>query len=291
MKDPNPAPEGHSTRLPRILKGRYRLLGRCGQGGMATVYRARDLETTKTVAIKVMPVPEDWGRLQREVSTLRRIRHPNVVRYIDFYMDDAYAAIVMEYLPGETLSKYLQPGRVMPWPWVLRLAREVLEGLAPIHDAGFIHRDVKPANIILLDAQEPRLKLFDFGVVKPVTQKLRRITETGLVLGTPTYMAPEQYAGEDLGQSVDVYALGVVLWQALTGLVPQGGVLFVPHWPQETGDPPAHVREFIETMVRAVPRWRHPNARQCLMALHEVVHGAGCPTLGSNRATIELVAS
>lgn len=275
-----------SSRPP--LMGRYQPLEMCGRGGMATVYRARDLQTSEVVAVKLMPVPEDWARLQREVSTLRGIRHPNIVRFIDFRMDERNAAIIMEYLHGLTVGRLLESGEPMPWRMALRLGIEILAGLVPLHAANLIHRDIKPSNLILVDTDDVCVKLLDFGVVKPMNA--RRITQTGLVVGTPCYMPPEQCAGLPLTPAVDIFALGVVLWQALTGRVPHRGILFVPEWSTSRAEIPAGIREFIETMVQTMPEQRYSDASSCLVALNRLRDDVSRATERANHDTMELEA-
>lgn len=250
------------------------------------MYRARDNDTSRIVAAKLISVPDDWGRIQREVTALRQIVHPGVVRLLDFGMDEEYAVLVMEYIEGVTLATLLSRGGIIPWRRALRMVLRTLEGLDRLHSAGLIHRDIKPSNLMVVNSDPPVLKILDLGVVKLMGTS-RPITQAGEVLGTPHYMPPEQRTGLRITPAVDIYALGVVLWQMLTGGTPDTSGLFNPRWPDPAGDPPAQIRHLVERMVHPSRLARYSTAEPCLADVCSLLeHGRLC----GKSATIKLKA-
>jgi eukaryotic-like serine/threonine-protein kinase len=202
---------------PTLAAGRYRVERELGHGGMATVYLARDEQLDRLVALKLLPeqLADDetfHARFFREARLAARLGHPNVVHVFDAGEADSRPYIVMEYVPGLSLAEYrkLPPGRVA------ELGVQACAGLQHAHDAGLIHRDVKPANLLLRD--DGVLKVADFGIARAVEST--RHTQAGTLLGTAAYLAPEQIAGEDATTASDVYALGAVLYELLTGRPP-----------------------------------------------------------------------
>ena len=209
--------------LPYELLGRYRFERLLGQGGMATVFSARDVRLARDVAIKLIR-PEHFGdaelraRFEREARTIARITHPGVIALFDSgELPDGTAFLVMEKLRGHDLARYLlECGPGTPRQ-VASLARQAGAALAAAHAAGVVHRDVKPANLFLAD--EPpgfRVKVLDFGLAKSMAHE-KGLTRTGMVVGTPEYMSPEQVSGEEVDARTDVYALGAVCYEALLG--------------------------------------------------------------------------
>jgi serine/threonine protein kinase len=198
-----------------LLADRYRVLRRLGSGGMGTVLLAEDERLRREVAIKRLPAesPEDVARrFEREARLGASLNHPNIVAIYDTATDDEGVLIVMEYVPGPTLANELAVG-----PLERERALEVLRGVASAldhaHASGVVHRDVKPANILL--GRGGQVKLADLGIA--TASDGMQITRTGTVLGTPSYMAPEQLEGGALGPAVDVYALAAVAYEALGG--------------------------------------------------------------------------
>ena len=200
-----------------LARGRYRIEHELGRGGMATVYLAHDVELDRPVAIKLLAqhLAGDAAFLERFVREARlagRLAHPNVVRVYDAGDADGRPFIVMEYVRGDSLAG---PGRSST-ARVVDLGIQACAGLQHAHDAGIVHRDIKPANLLVRD--DGVLKIADFGIARAAEST--RHTQVGTVLGTAAYLAPEQVAGGDASAASDVYALGAVLYELLTGRPP-----------------------------------------------------------------------
>jgi serine/threonine protein kinase len=202
--------------------GGYSLVEELGRGGMAVVYKADQPKLERSVAVKVLdPIytSEDsdvLARFRREAKAIAALRHPNILTVYDYGEEEGLAYIVMEYVEGGTLKDRLQ-GKSFDWKRALDLGVGVGRALAFAHDRGIIHRDVKPANILLLREDWPLLA--DFGLVK-LQQARRALTQPGVTLGTPDYTSPEQALGETIDYRADIYALGVVLYEIVTGQLP-----------------------------------------------------------------------
>ncbi len=201
--------------------GGYEVAEKIGQGGMATVYRAYQTQLERWVAIKIMHTTggsdkEFLDRFRREARAIAALRHPNILTIYDYGEEQGIAYIVMEYVAGGTLKEQLtkQP---MGWSEVATLIIPVGRALAYAHSEGIVHRDVKPANILLARPDWPVLA--DFGLIKMVGHQ-RGITRPGVTIGTPAYFSPEQAAGEDVDHRSDVYSFAIVLYQLLTGRLP-----------------------------------------------------------------------
>ncbi|MBF4618897.1 serine/threonine protein kinase [Clavibacter sp. VKM Ac-2873] len=209
-----------------LLAGRYRISGLLGRGGMATVYRASDETLGREVAVKVFATdsadPAEVERQEGEVRMLAGLSHPGLVTLFDvgddLVGDRALAFIVMEIVDGTTLAERMAQGP-LPGPEVARIGGILSDALGYIHRRGVVHRDVKPANVLLArpeeDDEPAAAKLTDFGIARLVDGT--RLTSTGSIVGTVSYLSPEQALGEDVGAPTDVYALGLVLLECLTG--------------------------------------------------------------------------
>lgn len=200
-----------------LAAGRYRIQRTLGHGGMAIVYLAHDEELRRPVAAKVLAghLADDPGvreRFLREARLAARLSHPNVVQVYDAGESDGRLFIVMEYVSGRTLA---ESGQV-PVAEAVHLALQACAGLQHAHDAGLIHRDVKPGNLLL--REDGTLKIADFGIARAA--ELTNLTELGTILGTAAYLAPEQAAGEEVTRAADIYSLGAVLYELLTGRPP-----------------------------------------------------------------------
>ncbi len=208
-------------RTPDLDGGRYELQDVVGRGGMALVYRARDRDHGTPVAVKLLADnlaadPELRRRFAREAELAERLAHPNVVRVLGSGETDGRAFIVLEYVEGRNLADELRRlGRFEP-ARAVELGAQAAAALAHAHERGLVHRDVKPQNLLL--AADGTLKVSDFGIARIVDGT--QLTQIGTVLGTAAYLAPEQAAGEATTGAADVYALGAVLYELLTGEPP-----------------------------------------------------------------------
>ncbi|MBW2525572.1 MAG: serine/threonine protein kinase [Deltaproteobacteria bacterium] len=206
--------------LRGTVAGRFQIDRLAGSGGMGAVYRAWDAHTGSIVALKVLHAQTTITayRFGRESDLLAELGHPNIVRYVAHGvtdLDEPYLA--MEWLEGEDLADLLQR-RVLTTDETVRLGALVADALGAAHALGIVHRDLKPPNIFLVDGQVDRVKVVDFGIARDTSQAGERLTRTGMLLGTPAYMAPEQIrAAKAVGPAADVWALGAVLFQCLTG--------------------------------------------------------------------------
>jgi serine/threonine protein kinase len=209
------------TMIGTLLSGRYKLESKLGSGGMSTVYLAIDETLGRNVAVKVMhreisDQPDQLERFRREARAVAQLSHPNLVGVIDAGEDGGHPYIVFEYVPGETLKKRIASQGRLPLDEATAYAIEIGRGLACAHAARLVHRDVKPQNV-LIDS-EGRAKVTDFGIARSLEG--HGLTATGRVLGTTDYVSPEQAMGKDADPRTDVYALGIVLFEMLTGDVP-----------------------------------------------------------------------
>jgi len=212
---------------PRVLSGRYRLEERLGAGGSGEIWRATQLDLGREVALKLllssqMASPADLKRFHREARLAQKLEHPNTVRLYDMGQTEAGTPfIVYQLLHGSSLSDVLEGGGALPPARVVRIASQVLKSLMEAHRYGIVHRDIKPENIFLSDVQgEPDfVKVLDFGIAKPTGPDGEDLAATGPdeIIGTPNYMAPEQVLGEAVGPETDLYALGLVMAEMLTG--------------------------------------------------------------------------
>jgi serine/threonine-protein kinase len=203
---------------------RYQLLAKIGEGGMGEIWKARDEHLDREVAIKVLAhgaIDDEAGRarFRREAHVLSRLSHPGVATIFDFDTQDGTDFLVMEYVPGGTLESRLAAGP-LPLDDVLRLGAEIADALADAHARGFLHRDLKSANVVLTEAGKP--KLLDFGIAGLLggAQSQATLTQAGTIMGSLPYMAPEQLLGEADDMRTDVYALGVMLFEMTTGRRP-----------------------------------------------------------------------
>jgi eukaryotic-like serine/threonine-protein kinase len=233
------------------IGGRYRLEGRLGYGGMSTVHLALDLRLERQVAVKLLAEhlaedPTFISRFQREAQAAARLVHPNIVQVFDSGQDESTGQyfIVMEYIQGQSCAEILRDDGWLDVDEAISIIDQACEGLHYAHRHGVVHRDVKPGN--LLRAREGEVKLADFGIAKATEQS--SITQVGSVLGTAAYLAPEQARGEDAGPRADLYALGVVTYQLISGRLPyEAASLTELALKQQQEEPP-----LLDTLVAAV---------------------------------------
>ena len=198
------------------VAGRYRLEELAGRGPMSEVWRAHDDTLDRTVALKMLAPSADLERFRREARAVASLAHEHVMRVYDYGEDAAGPFIALEWLPGGTLEARLRDG-ALPGAVAGRIATGIASGLAHLHERGFVHRDVKPANVLF--DEEGRPKLADFGLARGSVGS-GTLTEAGTVLGTAAYISPEQAVGEPATPASDVYSFGVLLFRMLTGALP-----------------------------------------------------------------------
>jgi eukaryotic-like serine/threonine-protein kinase len=270
-----------------VIAGRYRLEGRLGFGGMSTVHLAFDLRLERRVAVKLLAEhladdPTFVSRFQREAQAAARLVHPNIVQIFDSGLDGHSGRhfIVMEYIEGSSCAEILRDDGWVQVDEAVAIIEQACEGLHYAHRHGVVHRDVKPGN--LLRSREREVKLADFGIAKATEQS--SITQVGSVLGTAAYLAPEQARGEEAGPRADLYALGVVAYQLISGRLPyEATSLTELALKQQREEPP-----MLDTLVAAVgpelaeavalalaldPRERYQTAREMGRAISDGADG------------------
>jgi eukaryotic-like serine/threonine-protein kinase len=210
--------------MSEVLAGRYDLGERLGVGGMSTVRLARDRRLEREVAVKVLAEhlaedPQFVARFRREALAAARLVHPNIVQVFDFGLDEPTGRhyIVMEHIRGQSAAEILRERSILPVSEALAIVAHACRGLDYAHRNGVVHRDIKPGN--LLRSEEGIVKVADFGIARNIGDE-SSITQVGSVLGTAAYLAPEQAHGEEAGPRADLYGLGVVTYQALSGRLP-----------------------------------------------------------------------
>jgi serine/threonine-protein kinase len=276
--------------LPKQL-GRYEVLGLLGLGGMGAVYKGRDPSLDRVVALKTISplllstveLQEEYlERFRREARAAARLSHPNIVSVYDLGLDEPTGTpfIVMEYVDGPTLEAVLKETPVLPLPRALEVVSQVAAAVDEAHRSGIVHRDIKPANVFL--DERGRAKVGDFGVARLPGSEL---TQTGLGLGTPGYLAPEVLKGGPADARSDVFALGVLAYRVVTGVKPFLGetreALALEVYQREVPPPesarpevPPYVSAAIEKAMRKDPEGRTPTAAAFLQELH----GSAAPT-------------
>jgi hypothetical protein len=252
--------------MSRFLADRYELREIVGAGGVARVHRAVDRHLERDVAIKVLDDeqarsadPSGRDRFLREARSAARLQHPHLVTIYDAGEDDGQLFLVMELVDGQSLAALIGQRAPLPVDEAVSIAIQILDGLSAVHADGLIHRDVKPANVLVDRAG--RVRLTDFGIAKRLDDIEENLTSAGMVVGTPTYLAPEQAAGARLGVATDVYLVGLVLYEMLTGRRPTGSAL----------DPRGLRRDVPGTIADAVvratdpePHWRFGSAQEMI---------------------------
>ena len=211
---------------PTVFNGRYELHRQLARGGMADVFLARDLLLDRPVAVKVLfdefsDDPNFVERFRREAQRAANLNHPNIVSVYDWGEERGTYFIVMEYVEGRSLAEIIRTGGPLHPDRAAEVASEVAAALGFAHRNGIVHRDVKPGNVLL--APNGHVKVADFGIARALAGAQNEITQAGIVMGTATYLSPEQAQGREVDPRSDLYALGVVLYEMLLGRPPFSG--------------------------------------------------------------------
>ncbi len=288
------------------LSGRYQITRKVGQGGMGVVYEATHTLIGKRVAVKVLLDKYARrealvARLEQEARLASSIGHEHIVDINDFGItEDGRNFVVMEFLEGESLAECLQRETRLPEQRVLQIGSQAASALAAAHAKGIVHRDIKPENLFLLRRKDKDfVKVVDFGISKSMRssgeEDAPRLTQTGMVLGTPLYMSPEQARGDDdLDARVDVYALGVIMYEASTGRVPFQGTNYLSVISQVLGDEPTRPRELAPNLsdeleaviLRAMAKDRRERYQSCDELQHDLNTLLDDPSHSTERARI-----
>ena len=268
-----------------VLGDRYLLQSSIGSGGMATIYSAQDLQVDRVVAVKVLREifstdKQFVARFQREARAASVLKHPNIVRVYDYGQTDGNYYIVMELIEGTDLRNYLSSHNVLDVDRAIIIAHDIALGLGAAHRRGIVHRDVKPQNVLI--GIDGSIKLTDFGIVSVYKDaNAERLTTSGMTLGSVQYFAPEQAQGEIVTPAADVYALGIVMYEMLTGSPPFDGnspvavaMQHIQDKPEPPGqlnpDIPAALEEIILCCLEKVPGARFPDGSELARALEKL---------------------
>jgi len=271
--------------------GDYEIVSEIARGGMSRVYRAHDLAHDRDIAIKVMAVGSDGSdmtnfahRFRHEAQAVELLDHPNIVKVFDAGQSDEFVYMIMQLVEGGTFRTVLQPGKPMPIADACSYIIQMARALHHAHMHHVIHRDVKPANMLIDASDRSHMLLADFGIAKIIGQK--GVTKTGTAVGTPEYMAPEQAKGEEIDPRADIYGLACVLYEALAGRPPFVGPTALSICYQHVHTRPAYIRGFntevsrqlalvVEQALAKNPRDRYPTAEAFATALYPFTEPAG----------------
>jgi serine/threonine-protein kinase len=280
-----------------LIGGRYEIEELVGTGGMSSVYRARDRVLERRVALKILHEhfsadPEYVERFRREARAIARLNHPNIVTVIDRGEFGKRQFIVFEHIPGENLKEVVEREGQLPVAQALALTHQIARGLAFAHQHGVVHRDVKPQNVLL--DESGTAKVTDFGIARSLDPG-EELTQTGTLLGTSDYIAPEQASGEPIDARSDQYSLGVLLYELLTGEVPYPADSFmavamrhlrdpVPSVRERRRDVPDRVDKIVARAMAKRPADRFPSTEAMMGAIEGALADTG-EGAGRNEAT------
>ena len=268
--------------IGKILAGRYKVYDEVGSGGLATVYLARNVQTNQIVAVKVLHAhtaadADTRARFEREASLVSQLNDPHVVRVLEFGQEDQKPFLVMEFVEGITLKAFIKAAGRLSVEQTLYMARQIAEGLSAVHRRGIVHRDIKPQNVMI--RPDGLAKVMDFGIAKSVDAST--LTGTGLMVGTPYYIAPEQARGERVDERADLYSLGVVMYEMLTGQLLFSGDSPITVLMKHLNDPvpadwaqrhniPQPLADLVNRCLAKKPAERFQNAQQLTVAIDDV---------------------
>ncbi len=281
---PATSARGHSFR-PGQLFHHFRLQQQLGRGATATVYKATDERSGDVIALKMLSLADDWPddlldeaklRLLREADAAGSLAHPDIVEVREAGSHEGLVYLAMEYVEGVNLGMHATEGRMLPPRLVCEMCARVADALYFAHQRGVIHRDIKPANIVF-DQKNRRVRVMDFGVARLENS---RATRTGVILGSPSYMAPEQLDARPVTAQSDLFSLGVTLFQLLTGMLPfrsdsipglMQKISAEPHPPLRVVRPdlPAALSAVIDRALEKDPEMRYGNGAEMAQALRD----------------------
>ncbi|NPV27722.1 MAG: Stk1 family PASTA domain-containing Ser/Thr kinase [Firmicutes bacterium] len=277
--------------IGRILGNRYEIIEQLGVGGMALVYKARDTLLDRLVTIKILrdeftSDDEFVKRFRREAQAVAKLSHPNVVSVYDVGSEGSIHYIVMEYIAGRTLKELIKEKAPLPPKQAVEIARQICEALEHAHENGIVHRDIKPHNILL--TRDGRVKVTDFGIARAASAAT--VTQTGTIVGSVHYFSPEQAKGEVVGIKSDLYSVGAVLYEMMTGRVPFEGEspiavalkhLQTPVLPPRQLNPsiPVNLEQVILKAMAKEPGIRFRTAREMSRALQDAMEGKSIPMI------------
>ncbi len=276
-EDEEKGPRSHGLRPGLVLAGRWRLEAPVGAGGMGEVWRARHVQLGRPAAIKVLtvPSPANRARMLREARILAGVRHPALIEVFDVGEHEGAPWFVMPWLDAETLTQRLARTGPMDPEEVVPLVLPVIDALALAHRAGFVHRDVKPDNVLVThDGGTERLVLIDFGIARAHGGVDGRITRTGALVGTPEYMAPEVLRGRDADVRADVWGICITTLEAIAGVSPFRRGDFVATVRAVVDDAPAAWPPSLDVVLRSVLQRGLAKEAERRFASAEQLHGA-----------------
>ena len=284
-----------SLKIGDIAHGRYKLISILGEGGMGTVYRVEQIYLKKEFALKALSAGASsetaWNRFKHEAQAASALDHPNLVKVQDFgLIDERLPFLVMDIAEGSSLSKIIKDKGHLALPTACALFGQVCKGLEYAHSQGVIHRDIKPDNIMISNVDDLEfmvVKIVDFGIAKHNLGEIESsLTKTGELFGTPSYMSPEQCLGQSVDDRSDIYSVGCVLFEALTGTPPfVAATALATMWKQQNDNPPtlkegslgkefsSDLERIVAKMLKKDPRNRYSNIGQVANDLEAVAHG------------------